>query len=94
MDDDMTRTNIQVMEPSRTQIKPGDVFAMRLPSEQHLFGRVIEVDIPSGRAPMPGANLVYVYQNLSPSRDPDVGSLTPDNLLIPPLFINRLPSDI
>ena len=40
---------------------------------------------------MPGANLVYIYRQQGRTGEPDLDQLTPENLLVPPLFINRLP---
>jgi len=41
---------------------------------------------------MPGSNLVYIYSERGPSAtEPDIDRLTPDRLLMAPLFINRLP---
>ncbi|HEY8653842.1 MAG TPA: immunity 26/phosphotriesterase HocA family protein [Dermatophilaceae bacterium] len=82
------RTNIQVLKPSRKRLVPGDVFRVCLPDASFIFGRVIRVDLPRESAPMPGANLVYVYRQRTDSSEPDLDALTPDELLIPPLFIN------
>jgi len=81
-------TNLRVLRRSRRAPEPGDVFAMQLPDDRYLFGRVVATDLPSGRAPMPGANLVYIYRDRSETKEP--GVLTPDRLLLPPLFTNRL----
>jgi hypothetical protein len=85
-------TNLRQLNPSRTQPKPGEVFAMLLPDHRYLFGRVILADLPRGKAPMPSANLIYVYDVLASQKaPPPVDSLSPERLLIPPQFINRLP---
>lgn len=85
-------TNLQVLRPSRSKPKAGDIFVLRLPDLTHLFGRVVEADINDPqRAPMPGAYLIYVYNYRSPTMDPDMSRLVPDHLLIPPIFINRMP---
>ena len=85
-------TNIQVIKPSRKKPANGDVFAIRLPDSSHLFGRVIEADIHDPmRAPMPGAYLIYVYRPRSESMAPELTELTPDRLLLPPVFINKMP---
>lgn len=84
-------TNIRVIRRSRHRPKPGDIFAMQLPDETYLFGRVILTDLPLERAPMPGCNLIYVYKFRSADKDVDPDVLTPDQLLISPLFINRMP---
>jgi hypothetical protein len=85
------QTNLRVLKPSRAKLRVGDVFAMLPPDDMFLFGRVILADLPRGRAPMPGANLIYVYRHRSSSKEPDRAALDPEGLLLPPLFINRLP---
>lgn len=85
------RTNIQVIRRSRHKPAPGEVFAMQLPDEAYLFGRVIDVDLDSSRAPMPGCHLIYVYSHRSTTMEPVLEELRPDRLLIPPLFINTMP---
>lgn len=85
------RTNLQPLKPSRQKLREGDVFAMLLPDDRYLFGRVILADLARERAPMPGANLIYVYRHRSSTNEPDRGALHPENLLLPPLYINRLP---
>lgn len=83
--------NLQLLRPSRRRLRAGDVFAM-LPSDGlYLFGRVIFDDLPIDRAPMSAANLVYVYRHRSSTKEPDREALDPEDLLLPPLFINRLP---
>jgi len=82
-------TNLRVLTPSKKKLSPGDVFSMQLPDDRYLFGRVILVDLPRESAPMPGANLIYVYDVVSDGMEP--GELSPDRLLLPPIFINRLP---
>lgn len=83
-------TNLKVLKRSRTRPQAGDVFAMQLPDNRYLFGRVIGADIPRERAPMPGANLIYVYDVVTDCKEP-ASPLLPDNLLLPPVFTNRLP---
>ena len=84
-------TNIRVLNPSRRRLQTGDIFAIGLPDDTFMHGRVIAVDLPRERAPMPGANLIYIYAAKSDSTQPPLESLTPKVLLVPPLFINRLP---
>jgi hypothetical protein len=64
---------------------------MQLPTDDYLFGRVILADAPQDRAPMPGANLIYIYDRRSSVPKPEVSDLRPGRLLIPPLWTNRLP---
>lgn len=85
-------TNIQVIKPSRKKPQQGDIFAMRLPDGSHLYGRVVEADIQDlRRAPMPGAYLIYIYRERATSMRPDLDALTVDHLLLPPVFINKMP---
>lgn len=85
------RTNLRVLKRSNKAPQRGDVFAMQLPSGEFLFGRVIVANAHRGHAPMPGANLIYVYDQRSGSLPPDLAQLLPGRLLVPPLWTNRLP---
>jgi hypothetical protein len=82
--------NFQRIRPSRKPLAPGDVFRMKLPDSSYVFGRVILVEPPREQAPTPLANLIYIYQDRSTSGDPDRSRLTPMNLLVPPIYTNRL----
>jgi hypothetical protein len=85
-------TNLRVLKRSRPKLTPGDVFILSPAPDRFLFGRVILADLPSGRAPMPTANLIYIYASDAPTPSPvPFDSLAPDNLLLPPEFINRKP---
>jgi immunity protein 26 of polymorphic toxin system len=86
----MVATNLIRLRPSRKPLKAGDVFSMRLIDEKYLFGRVIEAEIPSERAPTPAANLVYLYRSRTIAPDYSEADLSPGNLLLPPVFTNRL----
>ena len=86
-----TVTNLRVLKPSRKQPQAGDVFAMQLPDKTYLFGRVIGAELEPPKAPMPLSYLIYVYSERSDSKEPDLATLRPDRLLLPPLFINRMP---
>lgn len=85
------RTNLRVLQASRKKVRAGDVFAMQVPDETYLFGRVIGAELEPPRAPMPKAYLIYVYQGCSQTIEPDLDALAPDRLLLPPVFINRMP---
>lgn len=83
---------LRTLTPSRKRLRPGDLFCVLPADGRYVFGRVIEVDIPPERAPGPACNLIYVYGERSDTkRPPPRKRLTPDRLLIPPMFINRLP---
>ena len=83
--------NLRVLKPSRKKPAPGDVFALSPGDGRFLFGRVIRADLPRERAPMPGANLIYIYRHRSDDTEPDRAELHPGALLLPPLFINQMP---
>jgi hypothetical protein len=84
-------TNLRPLKPSRKKLQPGDVFAMQLPDGGYVFGRVIAADLQVERAPMPGSNLIYIYRTRSHDKLPQREELTVKQLLLPPIFINRLP---
>ncbi len=85
------QTNLRVLKPSRTKPQAGDIFAMKLPDETYLFGRVIGAELEPPQAPTPQAYLIYVYRERSKTMEPSLDALAPDRLLLPPLFINRMP---
>jgi Immunity protein 26 len=84
-------TNIRVLKPSRMAFRAGDVFAIGLPDGSHVLGKIIEADAEVG--PLgPGSNLIYLYWQRARTPSPDLDGLRASELMIPPLFINRLPS--
>ena len=88
-----TRTNIQVLTPSRKTQHPGDVFTVGLPDQTFIFGRVISTTatwtIASNAGP---ANLIYLYRERSAAKQlPALAALRPDRLLVRPIMTNRLP---
>jgi hypothetical protein len=83
-------TNLQMIKRSRHVPARGDVFVMQLPTGMHLFGRVILAEPPQETAPMPCSTLIYIYSWQSDAKNPEYQRLTPDNLLIPPVWTNRL----
>ena len=85
-------TNLRVLRRARPKLRPGDVFTLSPAVDRFLFGRVLLADLPSGQAPMPTANLIYIYA--AEAREPTpapLGQLVPASLLLPPQFINRMP---
>ncbi|MDF2050601.1 immunity 26/phosphotriesterase HocA family protein [Arthrobacter sp. Cr_A7] len=87
----MSDINLRVLKPSRKRPASGDIFALQMPDEKYLFGRVVAADLPSTLAPMPGSYLIYVYDHVSAAKSLAPGQLTRDCLLLPPVFINRMP---
>lgn len=85
------QTNIKVLKRSTRKPEAGDLFAMQLPDDTFIFGRVVGADLEPPLAPMPLAYLIYVYNLRSPVKQPDLDALRPDRLLLPPVFINRMP---
>lgn len=83
------QTNLRVLgSRSRTKPQPGDVFAMQPAEGLFLFGQVVLAEF---YGPMPQSYLIYVYDHRSSTQVPDLARLTKDHLLLPPLFINRMP---
>jgi hypothetical protein len=86
------KTNLRVLQPSRKKLRAGDVFAMQMPDDLYLFGRVISTDAVSGFSFSASAILIYVFRTRSEVKAPPRREdLRPDNLLVPPILINRLP---
>lgn len=84
-------TNFKVIRPSRHIPERGEVFVMKLGSDDFLFGRVVLAEPPRHQAPMPSAYLIYVYEIRRSAPRIDLVELRPDRLLIPPVWINRMP---
>ncbi|WP_019876256.1 Imm26 family immunity protein [Sporichthya polymorpha] len=87
------QTNLRVLKPSRKKPQPGDVFAMQLPDESFLFGRVVSTQaqwtLAAGADP---ANLIYIYRGRSVTVDlPDRAAMRPDRLLVSPIMTNQRP---
>src|SRR5262245_18287750 len=81
------KTNLRILKPSRSRPHTGDVFVLRPRSLPYLFGRIIRIDARIGSIV---GILACIYKVVSPRRVP-VPPLRRDELLIPPLIINRLP---
>lgn len=82
--------NMVVLSRTRKRRVAGEIFVYQMRSEPSIFrfGRVIRTDARVG--PMENVNLVYLYKNSSPSCS-KIPELAPNNLLVPPEFINDLP---
>lgn len=80
--------NLRVLETSRRTLRRGDVFALSPADGVFLFGRVIDLEASIGGFP---GILLYVYDIVrSTPEPPDVTTLTPARLLVPPMSTNRL----
>lgn len=79
--------NLQILKKGR--LKEGDVFAMLLNDGKYVFGRVIGYDLPFGESPFGGSNLIYIYDVRSDNKNIDSHRLTPNRLLLPPMFISK-----
>jgi hypothetical protein len=80
--------NLAILKKSRRRPIPGDLFVMKPGRGPFLFGRVIRTDANAGG--FPNANLIYIYEFRSTSKEmpPD---LRADALLLPPILTNNLP---
>src|SRR5262245_6179236 len=80
--------NLEVLKPSRRAPKVGDIFAMKPPDGQYLYGRVISTNAnPLG---VGGAILIYVYRARSGMKEV-VPDLLRGQLLVPPIMTNKQP---
>lgn len=87
--------NLAVLKKTRRALEVGDIFAMRPPDGQFLFGRVIDVDANllgfGGRGGVEGAfALIYIYAVRAAAKMP-VPELVREQMLIPPMITNRKP---
>jgi hypothetical protein len=80
--------NLEVLQKSRKKLAPGDIFVLKPKGFAFYFGKVIFIDANCGFGL--GALLIYIYNATSKTKS-DVPRLSKDNLLFPPIFINRLP---
>ena len=69
---------------------PGDMFAFTPFEDRYLVGRVVIANAAPECAPMPGANLIYLYGIQFTDRPPELTKLTVFNLLVPPIWTNNL----
>jgi hypothetical protein len=84
-------TNLKVIRrATRGAQEAGTVLIMQLPNEMYLFGRVIIADAQRPVGPTPMANLLYIYAAQSAIKQPPYSQMTPQGLLIPPVWTNRM----
>ncbi|MFJ2506071.1 Imm26 family immunity protein [Microbacterium sp. NPDC087592] len=81
--------NLELLKRSRHRPTDGDMFEMQVSGGPRLLGRVAAADIHDlTRTPMPGANLIYVFQ---PGIEiEDLLTPTKEQLLLAPIFTNRM----
>ncbi|MGI6873029.1 Imm26 family immunity protein [Amycolatopsis sp. 3B14] len=83
------RLNFRKLAPSRRRLHPGDVFAMLMPDDLYLFGRIVTTN---AAGPMGKGIVIYVFRVRSATlAPPPRAELVPDRLLLPPQFVNRYP---
>ena len=87
--EEVTSPNLQRLRATRVKPQRGDIFAMQMVGRGYLIGRVVSHDLDRERAPMPGANLIYIYRYLRKEKGAPLDELRPDWLLLPPIFTNR-----
>lgn len=83
-------TNLRYIKRSTKKPEKGSIFTMLPPDGKYLFGRVIEAALPRARAPMPGANLIYIYAARSHTKEPPFAQLIRSRLLVAPIYTNRM----
>lgn len=80
--------NLQVLKKTMRWPRVGDVFAMKPPDGDYLFGRVAATDAnPLG---VGGAILLYIYRVRAAEKTP-VPPLLRGQMLVPPLMTNKRP---
>jgi hypothetical protein len=68
----------------------GDVFLLQLEDASYRFGRIVKLGESGAQGRFPGGILAYIYDVASNLPDPDLASLTPDRLLLPPVLHDEL----
>ena len=75
------------MKGQRRQHQVGDIFVLQLEHDASFrYGRIIKIGTPTREARFPGGLLAYVYTPAFTTLATGNPSLTPDMLLMPPLF--------
>ena len=84
----MTKTNLEVLNPSRKKRRVGDIFAFQVQEGEFGFGRLISTSASIGG--VESVHLIYIYRATSLDKS-QIPNLSSDTLLIPPLGINQKP---
>lgn len=79
--------NLEIIGKSRKRLLPGDIFVLKPKGHSFLFGRIVSVDADCGFGK--GALLVYIYAKSAEEKF-NIPRLDKTDLLLPPLFTNRL----
>jgi len=80
--------NLEILNKSRKRLRPGDIFVIKPKKHDYYFGRVVSVTAECGFGP-PKAILIYIY-NVTSNDKSKIPELRKENLLIPPIMLNRL----
>ncbi|MFF2158118.1 immunity 26/phosphotriesterase HocA family protein [Paenibacillus chitinolyticus] len=81
-------TELRVLKRTRKNPQDGDIFVMEPKENLFYFGKVINDSVESKNPFFKGWYLVYLYNTPSDTKEiPD--NLDPNNLLIPPMVINK-----
>ncbi|BEV13083.1 immunity 26/phosphotriesterase HocA family protein (plasmid) [Asticcacaulis sp. DW145] len=84
-------TNMMPIKKSNKSICAGDVFVLNIKDCGYILGLVIKANIDFPNAPMHGSNLIYIYNQFVPDFNFSGPIPSPDKLLIPPVWINKMP---
>lgn len=79
--------NLQFLKKSR--LREGDIFTLSI-GGSYIFGRLLKTKLSFDNSPFGLSNLIYIYDVRSSSPDIDYSRLTPDHLLIPPMFVSNV----
>lgn len=81
------KTNIELQVPYRKRLKVGDVFRLRYPEERYFLGQIVSLNAAAGG--FEGCILINIFA-FKHSTPIDISELTSYELLIAPLYINRI----
>jgi hypothetical protein len=77
---------LKKMKGQRRKHEVGDVFVLQLDDDSYRFGRIVKLGESGPQGRFPGGILAYIYDVVSSQPAPDLATLTPDRLLMPPFF--------
>ncbi len=83
----LPETNMEVQKAFRKKLKTGDIFRLKYPDDRYVFGQIVSLTGKAGGF----ENCIKVYVFDAVFSEPDkVIDLTSNELMLAPLFINRL----